>query len=283
MMIINMKLIHNHVYSITIDEMMKMNISNWEFNRPVDTSRIVPIYDYIQQNKQVEGIIYLAQLPSNNEYICYDGIHRIHGIKRYYKETIQDNETDFEGMLGLNHDHQLFSVLVDIIPYNEYIVKERFININKSLPVPSIYTEKERQLNKIRICEYIFSYIQDKYPLFIKTTKRYNVPNINSTQFTELFTNVLTHLPEKYQIYVSEDNKSFWLEQLLSFNLFMKGLKIIHKKVNYNKKIERNNYSQLYLSYQQFKKCSSNNMFLFASSDWDKYFLHFLESDNVII
>lgn len=274
-----MKLIYNHVYLISINELMNMNIDNWKFNRPVDTSRIQPIYHYIQQHKKIEGMIYLAKTQHDNQYICYDGIHRIHGIKYYYKQLLQNHE--FEGMLGLDCNHPCFSVFVDIIPYDEYVIKDRFININKSLPVPTIYTDNDRQLNKIRICEYLFSYIQDKYPLFIKTTKRYNIPNINSTQFTELFSNILNNLPEKYHIYVSEYNKTFWLETLMSFNIFMKNMKIIYKKVKLNtNKYNENMYIQLHLSTQQYKKCSSHDMFIFASSQWDKYFIHFLESNN---
>ena len=54
---------------INIESLMKFNIYNWKFNRPINQSRIQPIVEYIEKHKRIEGIIYLAK--HNDNYYCY--------------------------------------------------------------------------------------------------------------------------------------------------------------------------------------------------------------------
>lgn len=246
---------------INIDSLMKFNIYNWKFNRPVNQSRIPPIVEYIQKHKCIEGIIYLAK--QCDSYYCYDGIHRYSGIKQIVKQ-----QNEYMDLLG-THDILQINVVIDIMPYDEDKIHERFININSSLPVPSIYTDSERKLDRIHITEKLYKYIHTKYSLFVKASRKTNIPNTNSTQFAEKFNNIL----DTECTY----NIEYWKETFHNFNEFMKSRRI-KTKLSRHDNIE---YAVLKLSCKQEHKCAENDFYCFAATNWEDYFVHYLEQIKI--
>lgn len=249
----------SNVKQMNYDDFLKLNISNWKYNRPLDRSRVPDIIHYIKKNHRIEGIIYLAYQKDSNTYYCYDGIHRYHAIKQIYKD--QDTFSDILGIYQLD-----FTIMVDIMEYKDEIIRERFININSSLPVPTVYTEYEQKLDKIKLLEHIFSYICDLYPSFVKSNRKTNVPNINSFIFNEQFSNII----DQHGLYDFE----YWKNQMKQFNLFMSNLQI----KSTNPKTICYNYIKLTATQKQ--KCEKYCFYCFASKNWDQYFLYFLSSTN---
>lgn len=245
---------------INIESLMKFNIYNWKFNRPINQSRIPPIVEYIEKHKCIEGIIYLAK--HNDNYYCYDGIHRYTGIKQIVKEQVE-----YIDILGGSCDILQINVVIDIMPYDEAKIHERFININSSLPVPSIYTDSERKLDRIHITEKLYEYIHLNYSCFIKASRKTNIPNINSSQFAEKFNKILDTM--------CNYNIEYWKQSLHTFNDFIKSREI---KVKLSRRDSR--YSVLKLSHKQRIKCSENDFYCFAASDWEDYFIYYLEHVN---
>jgi len=231
---------------------MKLNIHNWKFNRPVDMSRIPSIVEYIQNHQRVEGIIYLAE--QGDEYYCYDGIHRYNGIKQLVKK-----QQEYIDLLG-THDVLQMKVVIDIIPYDENKIKERFININSSLPVPVIYTETECKLDRIHITEEVYEYIHSKYGNFIKASRKTNIPNTNSTEFSEKFNKILDTTCN-YDI-------EYWKLAFNKFNDFMKSRQIKTKTTKEDKML-----SVLKLSPKQQDKCCKHDFYCFAANNWEDYFI----------
>lgn len=204
---------------INIENLMKLDIHNWKFNRPVDMSRIPSIIEYIQKHQRVEGIIYLAK--QGTRYYCYDGIHRYNGIKELVKQ-----QQEYLDILGSCDTLQL-NVVIDVIPYDDIKIQERFININSSLPVPTIYTESERKLDRIHITKNVYEYIYPKYSNFIKASRKTNVPNTNSTQFIDKFNKILDIIPN-YDL-------EYWKQAFYEFNKFMKSRQIKTKISRHDK------------------------------------------------
>lgn len=243
-----------------IENLMKLNISNWKYNRPVNRTRIPHIMEYIKKYRRVEGIIYLAK--KDNVYFCYDGIHRYNGIKKLIKE-----QQEYFNMLG-THDVLQIKLVIDIMPYDEKSIQERFININSSLPVPTMYTDSDRRIDKLDITEKVFDYIHTTYSSFIKASRKTNIPNTNSTQFAEKFNSILDVI-HHYDI-------EYWIRQFELFNTFMKSRDI---KTRISKKDEM--FSTIKLSSAQERKCSDYDFYCFAASNWEDYFMFYLESKEI--
>lgn len=225
-----------------IYELNELNIVNWFGNRPVEHKRINPIKKYIEKHSRVEGIIYLAK-DKKDVYHCYDGIHRYIAIRELIKQKKQ-----YENLLGMIELYDI-SVLVDIMNYDETSIQERFLNINSSLPVPHLYTSTERELDKRHTIEDVWKYISRHYPIFVKTSRRTNIPNINCTDFSDKFYNILSSVELPF-------NTEKWIDILKRFNTFMEESSI--------------------MTIKQSKKCTDNDFYWFSSSLWDEKLIEFI-------
>lgn len=143
------------------------NFINWNKNRPPDSIRIADIKEYyIRENIAViPGIIYAWEKKNhvNSPLEIYDGIHRLLAAK----ELVHSHNKKFTFLLNITKTE------------NEEIIIRDFKSINKSCPVPVLYTETNDQLNLIRrvVCENIVSELCNKYPNFVSPSRkpfRYN-------------------------------------------------------------------------------------------------------------
>jgi hypothetical protein len=254
----------NQLRLISIGQFIKMKVNNWKYNRPADKSRIQPIMNYIKEYRRVEGIIYLAE--RDDIFYCYDGIHRVFAIISLVKQY-----QEYHDILG-SSDILDIEVVLDIMPYNDEMIKERFININSSLPVPSIYTEQDQTIGKLQIVQSIWKYIETQYHTFVMSSRKTNVPNTNSTEFSDKFSVILdsVNLPEKTKMSLYDED--YWKTTFCQFNDFMKSRIIKTTYSRYDKL-----YSTLRMSKHQQAKCIKYDFYCFGSRRWEDYLMYFLE------
>lgn len=254
------------VYNLNLTSLYKYKhvICNWKHNRPMDDLRIQPIMNYIEKTGRVEGIIYFAKKTINNKFTleCYDGIHRLHALFKLYEKR-----NAYQDILGL--DNKPIMVLLDIMEFDEKMVMERFININSSLPVPEIYTEKDKNIDNIKLIEKLQRYYKDNYRVFIKNSDKTNIPHTNFTDFADKMKYILNNCS------IETRNFEAWKNIHEQFNDFMKHLKI---KKTYSKKDQK--YGVLKLTDNQRNKCEQHNMYVFAATDWEEYFIYYLENNE---
>lgn len=136
------------LYYLTFHDIHMFNIVNWKYNRKPDKIRIKDIKKYILNNTTdfVDGIIYLFR--HNNIYYCYDGIHRFTALREIYNEN----------------NSKTYYLIVNI--YKEYFdfqIKQHFESLNKCVPIPSIYTDAQQELDKRNLIEEVTDYIQNTF------------------------------------------------------------------------------------------------------------------------
>jgi len=175
-------------------------IERWEYNRPPDEMRCLEIAKYIYTSRQpFDTIIYTNFNTVKNTLEIVDGMHRYTALKIIYEENhkqpdLLTNEVNYFGENGnaqwLYDAHILLSLRIDA---TEGQLRDLFISINKSIPVPSLYIY-DYNGEKIKIIEKIVSEYREKYKLHFSPNLRYNSPNIN----TEDFKNILDAIYKKY-------------------------------------------------------------------------------------
>ncbi len=174
-------------------------ICNWEYNRPPDLTRCEEIAKYYYDSKcTLDTMFYMAYITSNKLYKIIDGIHRYTALKHIKTENMKSLDLITPGEFGSNNDaafiyNQYVVCNIRINP-SDYILKELFQNINKSKPVPDLYTQENRQAEKIIVVNEIVSSWQRKYKQHFSNSLNPNSPNTNITNFT----NLVSHLYDKY-------------------------------------------------------------------------------------
>lgn len=217
----------------SINELMKININNWEYNRPIDKTRLP---DIIRNNKHktlLEGIIYLFKCKQ--KYFCYDGIHRL---------------SCFHNM---NPDCK---IIVDImLDPSQGTIVDKFTHINQTISVPELYTNNMFEHDKKKIILDVVQHYMNKYKLHFSPKQNYNIPNCNREVMTD----------KLYQL-MSEDickehfTKDEWI-------LYLTRVETIIRE-----KIEDTNNNRYKLSKKQYEKCIKNDFFLFAIKNWEDVF-----------
>lgn len=137
---------------------------NWNKNRPPDETRIneLKIYYSTNNTKVIPGIIYGWQKDNKSKIEIYDGIHRILAASELYKEKQQN-----------------FTILLSIMKIqNENFVISDFKAINKSCPVPILYTE-ETPIYKKNVCEHVINQLCEKYQAFLSPSRKPFQHNFN--------------------------------------------------------------------------------------------------------
>lgn len=137
---------------------------NWNKNRPPDQLRINELKEYyISENiKMIPGIIYAWE--NNSELQIYDGIHRILAAKELLDE----------------YENIQFVFLICLYKTDdENLIIKDFKAINKSCPVPTLYTDEQNELSLVKrvVCENIVSELCKKYKEFLSPSRkpyRYN-------------------------------------------------------------------------------------------------------------
>ena len=139
---------------------------NWGKNRPPDNVRIAQIADHFLSKNVgiIPGVIHAWQQPGDNTLFVYDGIHRILAAQKTGNELI--------GLIQI------------MITSNEQDVIDDFLNINKSISVPSIYLEETNVLKKL-VCQYVADEMCRKYPTFVSPSRKPYVYNFNRDNLVE--------------------------------------------------------------------------------------------------
>jgi len=209
----------------------KIEINNWKLNRPVDKTRIP---DIIKNNKEITmlpGIIYLFK--ENNKYFCYDGIHRISSFG------------------GLNPDCR---IIVDILlDPSEGTIVDNFKNINKSIPVPELYTPLMYEYDKKKVIQKVVEYYMETYPSHFSPKRNYNIPNCNRDSMIDMILEI-SKTDDKYLNF--------------TFNEWKLDLGEREKQIKNN--ILNKKYK---ISLKQLEKCKKNNFYLFIDKNWNLLYL----------
>jgi hypothetical protein len=140
------------------------NFQNWTKNRPPDKTRIDELKEYYIREKIqfIPGIIYAwDDLSGNGTLQIYDGIHRL--------------------MAAAEIKPQIPFLMSVITSDNEDLVIRDFKALNKSCPVPSLYTDESdnEQINLLKrvVCENVVAHLTKQYPSFVSPSRkpfRYN-------------------------------------------------------------------------------------------------------------
>jgi hypothetical protein len=138
--------------------------TNWNKNRPPDSSRINELKEYYitEKIKIIPGIIYAWD--NDNQLQIYDGIHRLLAAK----ELLEENE----------NIQYTFLMCIYTTQDEDLIIKD-FKAINKSCPVPTLYTDEQNELSLIKrvVCENVVSELCKRYKEFVSPSRkpyRYN-------------------------------------------------------------------------------------------------------------
>ncbi len=142
------------------------SFTNWSKNRPPDESRIENIREYYMKHnvRLVPGMIHVWFNPDDNTYKVYDGIHRY--------------------LAAMRQDVQMTMFIRVFKTQDEQAVIDDFININKSISVPSIYLE-EGNLYKRIVCTNVTRKFCEKHGAFVSPSRKPYVYNFNRDVFTE--------------------------------------------------------------------------------------------------
>jgi len=208
----------------------KYKLINWEKNRPVCDTRVNDITKYYKDNniKIIPGIIYVWY--NNEKYKITDGLHR-------YTAALQLDK-NIKVILHINYST------------NEQEIIDEFININKSIAIPSIYLE-DNQIKKT-ICESVVKQLCTKYPNFKSPSRKHFVYNFNRDLLIEYFSTFnlnfnITNL----------DNKIF--DMLMVLNKQAKH-NVITGKIVHPKKCKNSDFYLFYLEKYHIKTEIENNI-----------------------
>lgn len=163
---------NEYLYELPVERLSM--IQNWKWNRPPDNEKIVEIMDSILKGIHVFSEIYIAKIQNN--WVCYDGNHRREALIKLMNTHPQQ----------VSH-HQGYQqgqcVIVNVyIDATDDIIKQRFIQLNKTTPVPELYTNFgiSNVNNTLRSdIENIVSYMCKKYKPFVSTSNNPQRPNFN--------------------------------------------------------------------------------------------------------
>jgi hypothetical protein len=157
------------------------SVKVWEKNRTLDKSRVNEIIESIKTNNLVPGSFHISSI--NNKLKLWDGQHRFEALKKCLKLNIsKDKLSSLNNFYLYEND-------------TKHLVRKKFININKSIPVTDLWTSEElEEMEKLKVIEsinYIINYLSDNFPSFYKTTKYPNRPNFNRNKLEQILFNYL--------------------------------------------------------------------------------------------
>ena len=184
-----------NIYILNFDTLVSKNVRNWEHNRPPDPARVDEISRGIWENKQCDGIIYVARL--DGILICYDGIHRYEAIKQ---------------LMARDNSLSKTSVLVfELREATHGKVLDHFRILNRCIPVPELYMGNQSQ-PKIEIIRSVVDHYCSRFPKFFSTSRSPRAPNENRDIFTDKLSEIFDKLkPQSAQFFIDK------LEVLNSF------------------------------------------------------------------
>lgn len=145
------------------------SVKNWRFNRRVDSSRVDIIKNnMIDENlKMTPGLI--CAWETEKELEIYDGFHRYSACRQ-----IEDCK-----------------ILIKITSSkDEEIIKRDFENVNKSLYVPAMYMDINRNEHKIEVCEKVYSLMKKRFPDNVSFSNSPQQQNFNKNSIIHIVSNL---------------------------------------------------------------------------------------------
>ena len=193
-------------------QFISKNVTSWKYNRPPDNLKISEIVKVIEENNRytIEGIVYVAFI--DNKFVCYDGNHRLEALKLLKTKKL---------------------VLVNcMIAKDDDQIKKRFIELNKSNPVPELYKlEPSTDTDKLKtVLEAVVDNLCKTYSKFRSASAHPHKPNFNkdvllSALFTRFKCENIAKLSSS-QIYadILSLNKDYSKEKHIRHSKFSNGI-----------------------------------------------------------
>jgi len=223
-----------HILKIRLNDFTSTCFVNWEKNRPPDNIRIEDISNHYKHNniEIVPGIISLwcpqkwtidkmmmdQEFLLQNSFTIYDGIHRFYAGFRYLESFSKKQETP-----------NIYAIVCIYFTIKEQDIIQDFININKSIPIPTYYLSGNRSI--LKICEKVADYFCQHYLSFQSASRNPNVYNFNRDGLIECLSNTRFHAWDEKKI----------IDILLEINKMAKTI------LRYKKKPKKCEVFQFYL------------------------------------
>lgn len=225
-----------YLVKINVNELFKINLVNWRYNRPADETRCHEIKSHLLKPSSIINIpFHLHYNEKYKEFECLDGIHR------YTALTMIDNKEIIGDKIVILfiYFHKTEGELIDI-----------FMNINKSIAVPELYISKDYSLTDKEIIQAVINEWKDKYELHFSPSKDFRIPQMNR----DFFIDFLTSIYNEYKI----RNKKTLLE-------------ILNKANECVKEYIQTGYSHprrpIKFTPKQLDKCNKSGCYLFLFKD----------------
>jgi hypothetical protein len=125
--------------------LMKYKIDdNWKMNRKPDPIRVEQISSTFSRETPclIDGVVSFWKMPGTNHLYIYDGGHRFSATLDFPENTLIARITEID---------------------NCNLIKQDFININKSISLPFLFTEESNRL-KIIVIESVLSKMMTYWP-----------------------------------------------------------------------------------------------------------------------
>ena len=200
-----------------INNLKKFNIQNWNKNRPYCEVRVNEIINYYNEKnvKIIPGIIYIWY--NNKQYNILDGLHRYTAATKLKR--------NIKVIVNINYSK------------NEQEIIDEFINLNKSIAIPSIYVDNDKI--KKEVCEKVVNKLCINYPQFISPSRKHLVYNFNR----DLLIEFVSTINIDFQI-ENIDKKIYKI--LMDLNQQAKQT-VINGNLSYPKKCDKYNFYIFYL------------------------------------
>lgn len=180
---IEQNVIYENVYTditiklekVLLDKTFFSICQNWSKNRPPDNVRINDIAKYYCNNNEhsmqvIPGIIYAWNNPEQNDkgIVIYDGIHRLLAAKEYIQQSKK----------------KLWCLLQTTTTKNEEQIVKDFVNLNKSVCVPTIFLDESDVIKKL-MCQSVADIMCKRYPTFVSPSRKPYSYNFNRDNLIE--------------------------------------------------------------------------------------------------
>lgn len=198
----------------------KLNVINWDYNRPPDPIRCKEIArNMYNSNMEIESMFYMCYDNNVKMFKIMDGIHRYTALQLIKKENCKTPDLLTPNEFGSNGNSVIYekTILINIRMCSTIGKQiDTFKTLNKSNPVPELYI-RDKNKDRREIIQEIVDFWQTKYKCHFSATVKPNMPNINRDRFIE----VLDKLCDKYKI--QKENSSRLYELLDEKNDYIRN------------------------------------------------------------
>jgi hypothetical protein len=230
-----------YLFKVTVRDLLSFNIENWIKNRPPDETRFEEIKENIcKPNYIFNNVLHFYYNFKKDTFEIIDGAHRYYTI------------------LSLNKGEKELIYSKDVILFvyvnkTEGELSDIFINLNKSICVPELYSSMEYSLRQREIIDNAVSIWQEKYKSHFSPSNSFRIPQINR----ENFYNLLTELTERFKV----RNESKLLDILDKLNEYIRDYVECEDKFKAITKLPKKFTSN------QLEKCRKTGCYLFLYKD----------------